>query len=480
MKYFNSITGRYEDDGQDIQDPGSFNIPAGRATSPDGSQDIKIPMGGFKGQMDFERNAGNDLSLDMLANPEAYPFSKMDLLNPSAPSKEMNPIVKDYLTKKIEEKRAASGGAVPPQPALPSNDMQRSPAVVENPAQAAAAAPSKQPSFMDDFTEEKYKKAMQDAQDQQSGLGWAQFAAGVGDALAGRDPSNSVRNFDSIRQGIKDDTVGSFEKRKKAAIENYNTNRSLEQNKLTDDQRARDMDVNSEESKMARALAIKMGVNPEIAKNLTAAKFKETSPVMEKMYAVEQARLARQDAAATRAESKAARQFEKDQILETTYGTARTADDAKQLKGAAETKAKFDAQLEELIALRKDKGVEYLDRESVARAKQLSRDLLLGYKDLAKLGVLSQSDEAILNDIIPNDPLGQDWAPGQDPTLHKLEKFQGDVNRDFDSRLDQRLRNPNNPQRKSQQGKAPSKSKPKTITQNGHTYTLNEATGEYE
>lgn len=349
--------------------------------------------------------------------------------------KEMNPIVKDYISKKLAEK----------------NSAQREPAVT-NPMEAATAAQpeQKQASFMDKYSDEERQKALDASYEGNGAMAFAQFLGGLGDTVAGKNPNESAQAFANYRAQQKDNNLGEFDRSKKAAIEDYSTKRTLEQNQITDAQRARDMDVNSEESKMARQLAIKMGMNPEVAKNLTAAKFKETSPVLEKMYAVDQARLARQDAAATRNESKAQREYEKNQKLETTYGTARTEDDAKQLKAAAETKAKFDAQLQELIALRKDKGVEYLDRESVARAKQLSRDLLLGYKDLAKLGVLSQSDEAILNDIIPNDPLGQDWAPGQDPTLHKLQKFQGDVQRDFDSRLDQRLRDPQNSKRQKQ------------------------------
>ncbi|WP_374028337.1 hypothetical protein ACES2J_08370 [Bdellovibrio bacteriovorus] len=377
----------------------------------------------------------------------------------------MNPTVKEYLTKKIQEKKVAA------QP------VDREPSVEAPLVEPAAKAPS----FMDKYSDLERQKALDASKEGNTEMAFAQLFGGIGDALARRSPAETAKRFADYRATKKDNTVGEFDRSKKAAIETYSTNRQIEQNMMTDAQRERDMDPNSEESKMAKALAVKMGMNPDTAKNLTAAKFKEVSPVLEKMYSVEQTKLARQDAAATRAEAKAQREYEKNQTLETTFGTARTADDAKQLKAAAETKAKFDRQLQELIDLRKDKGVEYLDRDAVARAKQLSRDLLLGYKDLAKLGVLSQSDEAILNDIIPKDPLGQDWAPGQDPTLHKLEKFQGDVESDFNSRLDQRLRDPNNPQRQQiQQSKKASSNLPKKVVQNGHTYILNEETGEYE
>lgn len=382
----------------------------------------------------------NEMELDQeffnsLIKPQEQ-FASSDLIVPATNTpKEMNPLVKDYISRKIEEKSHIVTNPEK-EPTIVTGEQ------VEQPSQ-------KQPLFMDKYSDEARQKAMDASYEGNGAMSIAQLIGGFGDALAGKGSDGTARQFAAYRAQQKDNNLGEFDRSKDAAIKDYDVKRKLEQNKITDDQRAREMDLNSEESKMAQALAKKMNPNGDYSK-LTASKFKEMSPVLEKMYSIEQNKIARQDAAALRAESKAQRDYEKNQKLETTYGTARTEDDAKQLKGAAETKSKFDAQLQELIALRKDKGVEYLDRESIARAKQLSRDLLLGYKDLAKLGVLSQSDENILNDIIPNDPLGQDWVPGQDPTLHKLQKFQGDVNRDFDSRLNQRLRDPKNPQRQKQ------------------------------
>lgn len=122
------------------------------------------------------------------------------------------------------------------------------------------------------------------------------------------------------------------------------------------------------------------------------------------------------------------------------YGQALTRDDAKILKTGVDEKAKFDNQLNELIDLRKTKGTEFFDREAVARAKQLSKDLLLTYKNLAKLGVLSQADEDIINAIIPPDPLAMDFVPGQDPILSNLQKFKQDSDKDFQTKLSMRLR----------------------------------------
>lgn len=133
----------------------------------------------------------------------------------------------------------------------------------------------------------------------------------------------------------------------------------------------------------------------------------------------------------------------KDDALQTNYGMARTPDDAKKLKDAAELKESFDRKIGEMITLReKHKGGAMLNREDVQRGQQLSKDLLLAYKDMAKLGVLSKSDEGILNKIIPADPLEYNLSGllGQDPTMHRMKSFQADTNKDFDSRISNRVR----------------------------------------
>lgn len=156
--------------------------------------------------------------------------------------------------------------------------------------------------------------------------------------------------------------------------------------------------------------------------------------------------------AADRKEARDERRFqaglvrdEKMQGLQTPYGTANTIDDASKLKAAHELKNSFDNKIDQMIELRKKHGGGAIwNREDVARGQQLSKDLLLAYKDMAKLGVLSQSDEAILNKIIPEDPL-QYNSPvaaiqGQDPTLTRLQSFKADSNKDFETRVSTRTR----------------------------------------
>lgn len=156
--------------------------------------------------------------------------------------------------------------------------------------------------------------------------------------------------------------------------------------------------------------------------------------------------------AADRAEARNERRYqaglakeEKIQGLQTPYGLANTTDDAKQLKDGHLSKRAFDNKLQQMIDLRtKHEGGAILNREDVARGKQLSKDLLLEYKNMAKLGVLSKSDEDIINSIIPEDPLEYNSPlaaiQGQDPTLNRLKAFQADSNKNFEDGVATRTR----------------------------------------
>lgn len=132
---------------------------------------------------------------------------------------------------------------------------------------------------------------------------------------------------------------------------------------------------------------------------------------------------------------------EQETALDTPYGRTRTAADANIIKQAAVEKQNFDNKLQQMIDLRKQYGAEVFNREAVARGKQLSKDLLLSYKNMAKLGVLSKADEDIINAIIPEDPLAFQSSSlmGQDPIMARLESFKKDSEKEFSNRLGQYL-----------------------------------------
>jgi hypothetical protein len=298
-----------------------------------------------------------------------------------------------------------------------------------------------------DFSDEKRQAAMADSEERQSGLGWAQFAAGMGDALAGRSSDQTAKNFDGIRKGIKDNTVGEFDKRKDSAIKNIAFKKSADA-----------VDPNSQSS-LAFRKAMESNF-PKIAQQYGDQWQHVTADDQESIFKPlqlretiearkEQARILAGDRAESRAQRNQDKQDkldEKGELLQTSYGKARTPDDAKQIKEAAVLKKSFDNKIDELIRLREENGGEILNRQAVERGKQLSKDLLLDYKSLSGLGVLSQSDMSILNSIIPDDPLQYrgplEVMQGQDSTLSKMKSFKSDKNKDFENRLAERLRNP--------------------------------------
>ena len=159
-----------------------------------------------------------------------------------------------------------------------------------------------------------------------------------------------------------------------------------------------------------------------------------------------------ESSAADRKEARDERRFqsgikmdEKMQGLKTPYGLANTVDDAKQLKEGHESKKNFDNKLDQMIALRENhSGGAIFNRDDVGVGQQLSKDLLLEYKNMAKLGVLSQADEAIINAIIPKDPLEYNSPlaaiQGQDPVMSKLKTFRENANKDFQNRVNTRTR----------------------------------------
>lgn len=141
------------------------------------------------------------------------------------------------------------------------------------------------------------------------------------------------------------------------------------------------------------------------------------------------------------------RNEEKQMALQTPYGVANTPDDAKQVKSADEEKKNFDSKIVELISLREKYGggnLPGINKQDQARAEQLSKDLLLSYKNMAKLGVLSQSDEKIINAIIPEDPLRMrgiaEVVQGEDSILNNLQKFKSDSDKDFSNKVQNRIR----------------------------------------
>ena len=305
------------------------------------------------------------------------------------------------------------------------------------------------------YLAEKYSLDLQEAekqyQDEASKINIANLFSNLGDVIAGNKVGSGNAYFQQLNKQAKENTIGKVKGQKEQAFADYEISKKLKADQADQEKQARENDVNSPESKLAQSLATKLGADPALVSGLTASKWKQFSPAYEKMYELEQRKAENQIKRAELGQKKQELQDlkikEKQMQLETPFGMAQTPEDAKQLKAASEEKANFDRKIQELIDLRTAKGGgAVLDREAVSRAKQLSKDLLLAYKNMAKLGVLSQSDEAIINAIIPADPLEYNSPlaalQGQDPILNNLKKFKADAEADFNQKLMNRLRQP--------------------------------------
>lgn len=303
------------------------------------------------------------------------------------------------------------------------------------------------------------RKKLEDQNAQEdSGINWKAGLAALGAGLSGHDAGAAGTNVLNMQKAAREGRLADFDKRRAVAIQAKDMEES-------DAKKKRETDPSSDESKMAQSLATRMGMDPAAAATLTAAKFKDFSPALEKAYQIEEdsRRRAedRDDKKVARGERAEDRQMQRDQMkqhqddvtsekmqaLKTPFGLANTVDDAKQLKEAYESKKNFDSKIDQMITLReKHKGGtnSLINSEDVDRGKQLSKDLLLEYKNMAKLGVLSKSDEDIINAIIPKDPLSYNGiastVTGQDPILNNLKQFRQDSSNDFNTKVATRTR----------------------------------------
>jgi len=255
-----------------------------------------------------------------------------------------------------------------------------------------------------DYSPEKRQALVNQNNEESSGTPWAAGLGALGAAISGKDAVGAGMNILNMQDAGRKNRLADFDKSQSLAMQNADF--SQKQEKL-----AKERDPNSEESKLAKDLFVSLGGSPDQASKLTAEQFKSFSPALEMKYKIAQnaedrkldrtVKLAQIDAARSAAnaakEERSARELaakdEKLQPLQTPFGLANSLDDAKQLKEAHESKKNFDNKISEMIALReKHGGGATLNREDVARGKQLSKDLLLEYKNMAKLGVLSKSD----------------------------------------------------------------------------------------
>ena len=102
---------------------------------------------------------------------------------------------------------------------------------------------------------------------------------------------------------------------------------------------------------------------------------------------------------------------------------ALTADDAKELKKADSDRNSVKQGINRLKEIRTKYGSELSNRAVVAEAKTIATDMLLKYKNIAQLGVLSKSDQDLLDKLMPADPTQFEWTGSTMAQLGAFEKL---------------------------------------------------------
>jgi len=119
------------------------------------------------------------------------------------------------------------------------------------------------------------------------------------------------------------------------------------------------------------------------------------------------------------------------------WGVALTKKDAQDMKSTISKTESIKSYLKEMIALREKYGSEIMNRDAVERGKQLSRQALIEYKNIAGLGVLSAQDVELVESVIPPDPLAVTITElpyigkyfGKDPVMGRLNYLIEDLNK---------------------------------------------------
>lgn len=149
-----------------------------------------------------------------------------------------------------------------------------------------------------DYLKDKYnigerEKLIDQNKKDASGPDWGAALAAIGAGFQHKDSGAAARAVKQMNESKRNQKLADFDKSRVAAVE--------EKKYGVDQEKARrEADPNSIESQSAQQLALKMGVNPDIVKNLTAAKFKGISPSFTKMYEMDQRAADRKEARETR------------------------------------------------------------------------------------------------------------------------------------------------------------------------------------
>lgn len=352
-------------------------------------------------------------------------------IEPVAAPQQVNPIVKEYIAKKLS---------------------------TQKPTELTTPPTQKQPEV------DLLAEAKKQNEERQSGLGWAQFAAGVGDAMAGRSPSESAKTFDNIRSNIKDETIGQAMRDKAQSATDFKNKQMMEQ-----------YDPNSQASSAFRKII--EAQFPNVAKsygknwNLISAADKEN--IFEPLKLKE-------SIDARKEQMKILAEGRKDTLdLKKAELARKNSPEERQKNLNSSDKARFDNALMALKGLDDmgaalDSGQNTFSLVGDNDYTAASRRATEAYGRMQSGGAINKEEEKRFEATLPK------TSDAKEMQRNKILKQRDEMI----SRLKTLGFTPEQvgyePKSFSYGSPKQSGSKPKQIIQNGHTYILNELTGEYE
>lgn len=269
------------------------------------------------------------------------------------------------------------------------------------------------------------QEQQQSLNDAQSNARWGNLFGDLGDVIAGKNIGSTDAYFNALKANAKKKNEESTAN----ALKEYDIESKLKEDQKSQEIAAKESDPNSQESKLVQSLAVKMGMPQTQAMNLTASKFKQISPALEKMYQIEQNRITRQDALNAKAQERADKREEKlsDKELKLAVpGYARTGEvmpseqEAQKFRKATAVSDQLTKKLDRMKELVKTHGSFEYGGEAGQEMEALATEIqLLGKSpELYELGVLAGPDLSLLQKITA-DPTSMSSLFTRDKTRQK-------------------------------------------------------------
>ncbi len=165
--------------------------------------------------------------------------------------------------------------------------------VVENPVEQPLTVGSDSPKvrnyigevYGDKFSDSARQKLKDENDAQAKAPDWGSALLGIGDAITGGNASGENMKAKAL---AREKSLTDFDASRKGLVDSSKLNSDLRDDSQKQEMFGRESDPNSDESKSAQALAVKMGMKPELAGKLTAESWKSRGPMYQKMYEIDQ------------------------------------------------------------------------------------------------------------------------------------------------------------------------------------------------